>query len=359
MFRYSSLAASALLLFPALAATAAERTMVYVANGASRSVAWYELDAVSGELKAGGEAALAENPGPLAIAPDGKRIYAALRASKSVQTLEVGAGGALTAGANTVIGVNPAYLYIEKNGRNLLSADYGGDRVTVHRLEADGTVNPTAVSDLATGRNPHSVQADPANKFAFAPLCGADKVLQFRFDPATGKLEANEPAEVGFQPMDGPRHFAFHPNGRLVCVINEKSSTLTSLRYDPAKGTMTPIQTLPTIPAGTEVKNSTADVHITPDGKYVYGSNRGHNSIAGFSIDAESGQLKALGHTPTEKTPRSFGIDPSGKYLMAAGQGSDRLATYRIDEATGALQPLKVYETGKGPAWVLIVKVGR
>jgi len=336
----------------------AERTVVYVSNGGSSDISLFDLNPASGELTARGTVALEGNPGPLAISPDRKFIYAALRQNKSVQALKVNAAdGALTPAGTVVVNVNPAYLVADRTGRNLLAADYGGDRVTVHPIQPDGTVGATPTADLPTGRNPHSIYTDAANKFVFTPLCGADKVLQFRFDPKTGKLDANEPADVGFQPVDGPRHMAFHPTKNFAYVVNEKSSSMTALKYDPEKGTLSPLQTLPTLPKDFSTKNSCADVHVTPDGKYVYGSNRGHDSLAGYSIDQTTGQLTPLGQTPTEKTPRSFAIDPTGRYVFAAGQGSHRLASYRIDAATGALQPLKTYDTGKGPAWVLIVQM--
>jgi len=336
----------------------AERTVVYVSNGGSKSISIFDINPASGDLTVRGTVALDDSPGPLAISPDRKFLYAALRQGKSVQTLRVNAAdGSLTAAGTVVINVNPAYLIADRTGRNLLAADYGGDRVTVHRIQADGTVDATPVSDIATGRNPHSIRIDPANRFVFAPLCGADKVLQFRFDPATGKLDPNEPAEAGFQPVDGPRHMAFHPKKDFAYVVNEKSSSVTALKYDAGKGTLAPLQTLPTLPKDFTTKNSCADIHITPDGKYVYASNRGHDSLAGYAIDQSTGKLTPLGQTATEKTPRSFAIDPTGKFIFAAGQGSHRLASYRIDATTGALQALKTHDTGQGPAWVLVVRL--
>ncbi len=353
---------SAFLLSLALAlgspeARAAERLALYVSNGGAQTISIFHLDPASGALEPRGTAALPGNPGPLAVSPNGKIVYAALRQNKSVQALHVNAadGALIPFGSPVVINVNAAYLFIDRTGRNLLTADYGGDVVAVHRIGEDGTVAPDSAWQVGTGRNPHSIQADPANRFVFAPLCGADKVLQFRFDPTSGKLEANDPPEAAFRPVDGPRHFAFHPKRNTVYVVNEKSSSVTALDYDAAKGALTPRQTLSTLPADAAVKNSCADIHVTPDGRYVYASNRGHDSLAGFSIDQATGQLTAVGHTPTEKTPRSFAIDPAGKFVFVGGQGSHQLAAYRLDAVSGALQPLKTYETEKGPAWVLIL----
>lgn len=340
-------------------AFAAEKatTAVYVANGGSKDISVFHLDTASGALTARGRTELEGAPGPLAISPDRKFLYAALRSTKGVQTLRIDpATGALTPAGSAVTGVNAAYLITDRAGRHLLSADYGGDRITVHPLAADGTVGATPTADLTTGRNPHSIQVDPANRFVFVPLCGADQVLQFRFD--SGRLEPNTPPAVAFKAVDGPRHFAFHPRGDFVYVVNEKSSSLTALTFDRKAGVLTPMQTLTTLPQDFAGKNTCADIHVTPDGKFVYASNRGHDSLAGYAIEAKSGRLTPLGNFATEKTPRAFEIDPGGQFLFAAGQGSHRLATYRIGQ-DGQLAPLKVYEVGQSPAWVLAVELKR
>lgn len=338
-----------------LASRAHAATVLYVANGGSKDISVFHLDTASGALSTRGAVALEGAPGPLAISPDRQFLYAALRPTKSVQTLRVDrATGALSPASTTVTGVNAAYLITDRAGRHLLSADYGGDRVTVHPVDAGGKIGATPTADLATGRNPHSIQSDAANRFVFVPLCGADQVLQFQFKD--GRLEPNSPPAVAFKAVDGPRHFAFHPKGDFVYVVNEKSSSVTALAFDRKGGVLTALQTLPTLPADFTGKNTCADIHVTPDGKFLYASNRGHDSLAGYAVDAKSGRLTALGNFATEKTPREFDIDPGGQFLFAAGQGSDRLAAYRI-EADGKLTPLKTYDVGKSPAWVLAVKL--
>jgi 6-phosphogluconolactonase len=330
-------------------------TVVYVANGGSKDISIFHLDPAAGALTARGTVALDGAPGPLALSPDRRFLFAALRPSKSVQTLRVDAtSGALTSLGTVETGVNAAYLITDRRGRHLLAADYGGDRITVHPVAADGTVGRTPTADLSTGRNPHSIMADAANRFVFVPLCGADQVLQFRF--RDGRLEPNTPPAVAFRAVDGPRHFAFHPKADFVYVVNEKSSSVTALNFDRRRGVLTPVQTLTTLPADFTGRNTCADIHVTPDGKFLYASNRGHDSLAGYAIDRRSGRLTPLGHFATEKTPREFDVDPAGRFLFAAGQASDRLAAYRI-EADGRLTPLKTYDVGKGPAWVLAVEL--
>ena len=189
--------------------------------------------------------------------------------------------------------------------------------------------------------HPHSTNFDPAHRFAFVADLGLDEVVAYRFDGKTGLLAAHDAGTVRLAAGAGPRHLAFHPDGRRAYVINELDSTITRLAYDAGAGKMTAVQTLSTLPAGFQGKNSTAEVVVHPDGKLVFGSNRGHDSIAIFTIDGATGALKAAGHQPTGgKTPRNFAIDPTGAYLLAANQDSDTIAVFRIDRGTGRLDPV-------------------
>jgi 6-phosphogluconolactonase len=181
---------------------------------------------------------------------------------------------------------------------------------------------------------------DSANRFAFAADLGLDKVLIYRYDAAAGTLTANEPAAGEVPPGSGPRHFVFHPGGRTAYAINELTSTVTTFRYDATSGALAPLQTITTLPADYKRTNSTAEVMVHPSGKFLYGSNRGHNSIALFTIDAETGTLTAVGHELTGgRTPRNFTIDPSGNFLLAANQDSSTVVVFRIDPESGRLTP--------------------
>ncbi|MEX2080383.1 MAG: beta-propeller fold lactonase family protein, partial [Dehalococcoidia bacterium] len=220
----------------------------------------------------------------------------------------------------------------------------------------DGIVTGPPGDTIETGKKAHSIQTDPANRFAFVPHVGElNKVEQFRFDPAAGTLAHNTPPHMPAGEGQGPRHMQFHPGGKWACFVNEQGKSVTLCDYDSAKGTMKQRQTLPTVPPDWDLsKGSCADIHISADGKFVYASNRGHDSLAVFSIDEAAGKLTSLGQTPTEKTPRSFCIMPAGeKFVVSAGQDSHRLIVYRRDAGTGSLTPLKTYDCGKGPGWVL------
>jgi 6-phosphogluconolactonase len=213
--------------------------------------------------------------------------------------------------------------------------------------------------DRQEGPHAHSINLDAANRFAVVADLGLDKVLVYKYDPAKGTLTANDPPAFLDAPGSGPRHFAFHPNGHNAYVINELASTLTALSYDPEKGVLKELQTLSTLPK--EVKgNSTAEVQVHPSGKFVYGSNRGHNSIAVFGVDPKTGGLKAVGHqTENIKTPRNFGIDPTGAFLVVANQDSNSLVVFRIDQTTGELAPVGgPVEVGK-PVCVKMIPMPR
>jgi 6-phosphogluconolactonase len=186
----------------------------------------------------------------------------------------------------------------------------------------------------------HSINLDAANRFAFVADLGLDKVMIYRYDAEKGKLTENDPPSVSVEPGSGPRHFAFHPDGRHAYVINELASTVTAMDYDPERGVLKPIQTVTTLPDGFKGENTTAEVQVHPSGKFLYGSNRGHNSIAAFKIDADKGELTPLGRQGQGiKIPRNFGIDPTGKYLLVANQDSNSMVVFRIDVETGELAP--------------------
>src|SRR5262249_22349118 len=231
-------------------------------------------------------------------------------------------------------GENAAFVGTDRTGRWLLSASYAAGKVVVHKLGDDGTIQAPAVQTVVTAKTAHCAVTDPGNRFVFVPHVTPNAVFQFRLDAATGHLtEAGKAA--GGADKAGPRHLAFHPMRNLAFTSDESGSSITAYRFDPAAG-LKPVQTLSTLPTDFKGANTTAEVKVHPRGKFVWVSNRGHDSLAGFAIDS-TGKLSALGQTPTEKTPRSFDIEPDGRFLLAAGEGSGKLAVYRIDTDTGKL----------------------
>jgi 6-phosphogluconolactonase len=327
----------------------------------SKGIYGSRLDLATGALTPPALAAETPSPSFLAVHPQGRFLYAA----NEVRTLNDQPGGAVSGfaiepktGALTPLnqqssrGAGAVHLIVDKAGRNVLVANYGGGSVAVLPIGPDGMLKPASafVQHVAPGTpaeapivpRAHSIYVDAANRFAYVPDLGLDQVRIYRFGSEAGSLE---PADPPFAPLPagaGPRHFAFHPNGRFAYVINEKNMTVTAFSHDAARGGLTQVQTVSTLPPGKAVEAgfSTAEVQVHPSGRFLYGSNRGHNSIALFTIDEGSGRLAFVDTTPTEgNTPRGFGIDPTGAYLLAANQRSDTVVVFRIDRASGRLAP--------------------
>jgi 6-phosphogluconolactonase len=205
-------------------------------------------------------------------------------------------------------------------------------------------------------------QTDPSNRFAFVPHIagrGPNEIWQFRFDEQTGRMTPTSPPKVTPEQPLGPRHFCFHPTKDLLYFSNEQGCSVTAYRFDRSAGTLTALQTVSTLPAGYTGRNSCSKIHIAPSGKFLYAPNRGHNSIAGFTVDATTGLLTSIGQTPSEPVPRAFSLDPAGEFRYAAGLESGRLAAYRIDANCGVLQPLKTYPVGARPIWVIVLELAR
>ena len=327
----------------------------------SKGVYVSRLDLASGALSRPELAAETTSPSFLAVHPNGTFLYAANeigdfggKASGSVSAFSINRHtGTLTLlNQQASAGGGPAHLVVDKKGRNVLVANYGGGSVAVLPIDRNGTLKPASAFVQHTGSSvnaqrqkephAHSINLDPANRFAFVADLGLDKVLVYRFDAGVGSLVANDPPFVATAPGAGPRHFAIHPKGRFAYVINELQCTVTAFSCDRSHGRLTPVQTVSTLPAGVSVlpAYSTADVQVHPSGRFLYGSNRGHDSIVVFAIDEKSGQLTYVENQPTRgSTPRGFGIDPSGTYLLAANQRSDSVVVFRIDRRTGRLTP--------------------
>ena len=338
----------------------AMRVYVGTYTGArSKGIYQLRLDLASGSLTAPEVAGEMANPSFLAIHPGRRFLYAvsevrgpAGRTDGSVVAFAV----APDTGSLTLLnrqpsgGAGPCHVSVDKEGRNALAANYGSGSVCVLPIGEDGRLaEATAViQHEGSGPDPrrqkgphaHSIHLDPAGRFALAADLGLDKILVYRFDPARGALAANDPAAASVAPGGGPRHLAFHPNGRFVFVINEMGCTVTAFGYDARRGALSEVQTASTLPADYRGANSTAEVQVHPGGRFLYGSNRGHDSIAVFAVNGETGVLTPLGHQSTMgKTPRNFGIDPTGTFLLAANQNSDTLVVFRIDPQTGSLRP--------------------
>lgn len=339
-----------------MSAATSARTFVYVSNADSREISVLSLDAAKSDLLPVQTVPVDGQVMPMAVSPDRKFLYAALRSQPfSIASFSIDASsGRLTRIGSAPLPDSMAYLATDRTGRWLFAASYGGHKVSVGPIAADG-VAQAASQVLPTGQHAHAVLVDAGNRHVFVSNLGADAVMQLRFDAATGQLTPNEVPTFASRAKAGPRHLVLHPGGRHVYLLNELDATVDVLAYDATAGTLRPVQTLSTLPAGFEGKPWSADIHLTPDGRFLYTSERTSSTLAAFAVDASTGRLTPVGHTATEKQPRGFNIDPSGRFLVAVGQVSHAATLYAIDPATGALKPLRNLSLGKNPNWVEIV----
>lgn len=338
---------------------------VYVGTytgGESRGIYTMRLDLASGQLADVKLAAELSSPSFLAIHPNGRFVYAVSEIGNfqeqpvgGLSALQIQPGGELQLlNQQPSGGSGPCHVSIHPAGKIAFVANYGGGSVASFPIQDDGLLGPAAsvINHTGSSINPqrqeaphaHSIYPDPTAKFAVAADLGTDQVLVYRIDEASSALLPNDPPFVSTPAGGGPRHSAFHPAGQTLYVNDELTSAVSVYAYDGARGALTYLQTLSTLPAGADAAalgNSTAETRVHPNGKFVYVSNRGHNSIAIFRVIDAQGTLEAVGHESTRgKVPRNFGIDPTGQYLLAANQDSGTIAVFRIDGERGTLAPL-------------------
>jgi 6-phosphogluconolactonase len=338
-------------------------TFVYVANADSQDVTVFQLKdngdlaptatvAVPGPTKPGGSL-------PLAVSPDKKFLYAGLRNQPySVVTFSIDAKtGKLTYAGTGPLADSMAYIVTDRSGRFLLAASYDGNRVTVSPIGPDGVVRATQ-QIVPTLPQAHCILPDPSNLHVLHTSLGGDVIYQDIFDAKTGRLSAEDPPTVSVKANAGPRHLLFSPNGRFVYVVAELDGLIYVFPYDPKAGSLKAhTQVVTSLPAGFSGMPWAADIHLTPDGKLLYASERTSSTLAAFRIDPDDGTLKSIGSYATARQPRSFNIDPSGRYLIAAGQLSNTLIVHSIEKVSGKPIMLREYATGRNPTWVEAVEL--
>ena len=329
------------------------------APGGSKGIYSARFDTVSGRIGSIALAAEIENPSWVTVSPDRRFLYAVSEVgvrdargvpSGFVAAYAVGTDGKLTA-LNRVSsgGADPCHLAITRDGRGVAVANYTGGSTVSFAIGADGKLG-AASPDQHTGKGPnkerqeaahaHSVDFVSNDRLLLSCDLGNDRVYVYRHDARTGAIAPHRPAFVGLEPGSGPRHLAVHPSGRYVYVITELANTVGVFAWNAAAGTLVQRQSVSTLPVGTSSTSNTAEIAVHPSGRFVYASNRGHDSIAAFSVDARNGRLTRIGITPTGgSTPRHFALDPSGRWLLAANQRSDSIVIFAVDPQTGALRP--------------------
>src|SRR4051812_39276084 len=351
-------------------------TFVYVSHAEDGDIGMYMLQA-DGSLEPGRRFKANKLVMPMVVSPDKRFLIAAVR-SKPFQALSYSidkTSGALNPVGTATLAESYPYIALDRTGRFLLGASYGANQVGVNPVGADGKVGEP-VQVIPTARNAHSIRTDNTNRFVFVPHLGTDQVFQFVFDEKTGRLTANTPPVLQLKSGTGPRHLIVSSDNRFVYLLNELTGMVTTLSLDAGTGTLKELDSVSALPADTKLgpgaprgavgapgvapRNTdndiwASDLHLTPNGRFLYAAERTSSTIGAFRVDGASGKLTYLGSTPTEKQPRGFSIDPAGRFMVVSGEQSDMIASYAIDAETGALKAAGRYPTGKGSNWVEIV----
>ncbi len=351
-------------------------TFVYVSNADDGDIGVYAMQP-DGSLQAGARAAAAKIVMPMAVSPDKRFLYAAARSKPfTAYTYAIDPkSGALKQVSSGPLAESYPYISVDRTGRFLFGASYGSHQVGVNPVGTDGRVGD-ALQVIPTARNAHSIIVDRSNRYVFVPHLGTDQVFQFVFDEKSGRLAANTPPVLQLKAGTGPRHIIASVDNRFLYLLNELTATVSTLNLDLKTGLLSETSSASALPADSKlvpgaprgavgvagapprnVDNDiwASDLHLTPNGKFLYAAERTSSSLGAFSVDSASGKLTYLGSTPTEKQPRGFAIDPSGRYVVVSGEKSDTISVYAIDQATGSLRLLNKVPTGKGSNWVSIV----
>jgi 6-phosphogluconolactonase len=357
---------------------AASKLWVYVGTYTdkdSKGIYRFDMDPATGKLSGRALAAETKNPSFLAIHPSRRYLYAVGEVDElggkktggvSAFAIDPKSGDLKPLNQQSSGGAGPCHLVVDKEGKYVLAANYGGGSAVVLPIQKDGRLGEqtgfvqhqghSVNKNRQEAPHAHSINLDPANRYVFVADLGLDNVLVYRLNPDNGTLARNDPHSAAVSPGAGPRHFAFHPSGKFAYVINELHNTVTAFSYDPEHGALKKIQTITTLPKDFTGESYTAEVQVHPSGKFLYGSNRGHNSIAVFSINQETGELTPVGHQAESiKTPRNFGIDASGKFCLVANQDANTIVVFSIDAKTGELKPTGISAEVPKPVCVKFV----
>jgi len=328
---------------------------VYITLQGDNKIAIHNLNSETGELTHQEDISTPGGPAPFAVSPDNTRAYIGLRDVNKMASFDIDVtSGTLNPTGMVNLESDPCYVSVDNTGRHLLSAYYGAGHIAVHPIDEQGALGGAPTEWIATQHRAHCAQTDSTNSYTFLPhVDDSNAIYQYKFDDKTGKLTPNTPAVIEPPAGHGPRHYVYHPNGKFLYFDNEQDSSVTAYKFDSATGTLEAFKTLSTLPDDFSGENSNAQIHMSPNGKFLYASNRGHNSVAMYSVNESSGSLTSLGQQPSLGTPRAFGIDPTGKFMLVGGLDNGDLATCKINP-TGTLTHLKTQPIGDQPMWIHI-----
>jgi 6-phosphogluconolactonase len=327
--------------------------------GKGEGIYVFDFDAQTGALRPLTVAAGVVNPSFVALDPRRRYLYAVNETKEwegqpgggvSAFAIDPRSGGLTFLNRQSSHGADPCHLTVDATGACVIVANHENGSVAAYPIQVDGSLGPAGdvIQHVGSSAHPvhqrgphaHSVNVDPTNRFAVVCDKGIDKVMVYHLDARQAKLVPNDPPSASVQPGSAPRHLAFHPSRPYAFVINEIASTLAAFAFDEASGAIREVNTVSTLPTGYSGRNSTADVHVHPNGKFVYGSNRGHDSIAIFAVDVATGKISPIGHQSTQgAVPRNFNLDPTGRLLLAANQNSDTIVAFAVDPTNGTLTP--------------------
>ncbi|MGB9098875.1 lactonase family protein [Erwinia sp.] len=375
--------AAALLSMMAVSAGSQAQSLLYVSNADSGTVTGYQLDKEQMKLLPLGTFEAGSKAMSSVVSPDKKKLYVSVRSQPyRVDVFDIQPDGKLVKAGQSPLAESMAYLSMDKTGQYLLSASYGGDLFSINRILSTGQVEATPVQVVHTGKRAHAIQVDPTNHYLYVTLLGADQLLQYHFDAATGHVTPNTPPFINIQSeaATGPRHFVMAPKRdkqgkQNMYILTEMAGNITRLTLN-KDGTATAVENVSSVspkealqrgearpltgdddlPPSHKPRIWQADLHLTPDGRYLYSTERTSSTLSSFSVDPNDGHLTYLTSIKTEQQPRGFAIDKTGRFLIESGQKSTQLSLYTLNGSTGALTLVGRYPTGKGANWVTMVE---
>lgn len=378
-----SIYAGALVSMMAVSAGSQAQSLLYVSNADSGTVTGYQLDKQQMTLLPTGTFPVGSKAMSSVVSADKKKLYVSVRSKPySVVVFDIQPDGKLVKAGQSPLPESMAYLSMDKTGHYLLSASYGGDLFSINRIQSNGQVEAKPVQVVHTGKRAHAIQVDPTNHYLYVTLLGADQLLQYHFDAATGHVTPNTPPFINIQSeaATGPRHFVIAPkrdgHGKQnMYILTEMAGNITRLTLN-QDGTATPVEDVSSVSPTEELQRGEArpltgdddlppshkpriwqaDLHLTPDGRFLYSTERTSSTLSSFSVDADNGHLTRLSSIKTEQQPRGFAIDKTGRFLIESGQKSSQLSLYTINGSTGELTLVGRYPTGQGANWVTMVE---